>query len=313
MTHAAMAFRREFYRRWGKENCIVSGTSRHAEYSVFRQTLSIKCIAHGKETYFVGRRRVTVSDETFLVLNEGREYASSLIAPTDAYSFSVFFRPGFAQEIAGGSQRSLRAALDDGPSAVTAAIEFDESLKHHDSSISPVLRFIQRHIATGVRDEGWLEEQCQFLLERLVSAHWQRLPAFAAALADARRPQRAEVSRRLMWATDFMHAHLDEELTLEDIAAAARLSRFHFLRVFQRAHGRTPMDFLRDLRMRRALTLLDSTGLGVTEIAEKVGMSRVALWRSLRAKKGAGAREVRRLDEPSCTGFLPRGARQESS
>jgi hypothetical protein len=34
-------------------------------------------------------------------------------------------------------------------------------------------------------------------------------------------------------------------------------------------------------------------------------MSRVALWRSLRAHKGIGARAVRRLDESPCTGFLP--------
>jgi hypothetical protein len=34
-------------------------------------------------------------------------------------------------------------------------------------------------------------------------------------------------------------------------------------------------------------------------------MSRLALWRSLRAQGSAGARVARRLDEPSCRGFLP--------
>ena len=279
--------------------------SRCAEYGLFRQTLSIKCVAHGSETYFVDRRRVTVSDDTFLLLNEGRVYASSLNTPTDAYSFSIFFRPGLAQEIAGGFQHSLTAALEDGPRPITAAIEFDETLQHHNSKITPVLRFIQRQIAAGVRDENWLEEQCQFLLERLITAHRQRDSLLAAQLNDARRPQRAELKRRLCWAIDFMHAHLADEVTLGDIAAAARLSRFHFLRVFQAAQGRTPVAFLRELRTRRALAMLSSTNLGVTEIAAQVGLSRAALWRSLRAQKGAGARAVRRLDEPSCTGFLP--------
>jgi len=306
LTARAVVFRRDFYRRWGRENCIISGMSRHAEYGLFRQTLSIKCVAYGHETYFVDRRRVTVSDDTFLVLNEGRVYGSSLTNTTDTYSFSIFFRPGFGEEVAAGLQRPLEAALDDGPQSMKTTIEFDELLQHHNSKITPVLRFIQRQVAAGVRDENWLEEQCQFLLERLIAAHRQHDSPLAADLKDAPRPQRTELTRRLRWAIDFMHAHLSEDLTLDDIAVAARLSRFHFLRVFQAALGRTPVAFLRELRTRRALAMLGSTSLGVAEIAGQVGMSRVALWRSLRAQKGAGPRAVRRLDEPSCTGFLPR-------
>lgn len=305
LTPRAVAFRRDFYRRWGRENCVVSGMSRHAEYGLFRQMLSIKCVAYGHEVYFVDRRRVTVSDDTFLVLNEGRAYASSLKSPTDTYSFSIFFRPGFGEEMAASMQRPLAAALDDGSQPARATIEFDESLQHHNSTITPVLRFIQRQIAAGVRDENWLEEQCQFLLERLISAQRKQESLLPAELARTQRPQRAELKRRLRWAIDFMHAHLAEEISLEDIAAAARLSRFHFLRVFQAAHGRTPTAFLRELRTRRALAMLRTTSLGVTGIAGQVGMSRVSLWRSLRAQQGAGGRALR-LGESSCAGFLPR-------
>jgi AraC-like DNA-binding protein len=305
VTPRAAVFRRDFYRRWGRENCVVSGMSRHAEYGLFKQTLSIKCASQGSEVYLVDRRRVTVSDDTFLVLNEGRTYASSLNSATDTYSFSIFFRPGSGNEIAAGLERSLGTALEDGSVSVKASIEFDESLQHHDSKITPVLRFIQRQIASGVRDENWLEEQCQFLLERLITAHQQRESRLASELEAARWPQRAELVRRLGFAVDFMHAHLGDHVTLEDLAAAAHLSRFHFLRVFQAAHGRTPVAYLRELRTRRAVAMLRSTRLGVAEIAGKVGMSRLALWRSLRARGSAGPRTLRRLDEPSWRSFLP--------
>jgi len=193
LTARVAAFRRDFYRRWGRENCIVSGMSRHAEYGLFRQTLSIKCAAQGSEVYFVDRRRVTVSDDTFLVLNEGRVYASSLNSATDTYSFSIFFRPGLGDEIAAGLQRPLDSALEDGSLPVKGCIEFDESLQHHNSKITPVLRFIQRQIAAGVRDENWLEEQCQFLLERLITAHHQRESHLASELEAACWTQRAEL------------------------------------------------------------------------------------------------------------------------
>ena len=303
-------FRREFYRRWGRENCIVSGVSRRVEYRHFRQMLSIKCVARGNETYFVDRRRVTVSDDTYLVLNEGQVYGSVLDTPAEAYSFSIFFRPGFEQEIAGALGRLLDRLLDDETESLARPCEFDESLHPHDSGVSPVLRFIHRQVVAGVRDEQWLEEQCQFLLARLIGAQRKWSSTLPADWLHARPAKRAEVMRRLARATDFMHAHAAEEITLNDIAAVAHLSRFHFVRLFQRVHGTTPMAALRELRMRRAVALLESTTLPAGEIAARVGMSRLALWRNLR-QTGAGARELRRSTVSGRTAFLGRLATQK--
>ena len=239
------AYRREFYHHWGRENCIVCFTTHRAEYPLFRQTLSLKCIARGTETYFVDRRRITVSDDTYLLLNEGRVYGSVLDVPSGAYSFSIFFRPGLAPEVAGGLQRSLGQALDDGPPEVSVPVEFEETLRPHDASVSPVIRYLQRSISAGVRDAHWLEEQCQFVLTRLIRAQRARAP-LTVELVTARAGQRAEVLRRLERAADFMHEHLRDEISLQDIAAAAHLSRFHFLRLFRDAHGCTPAAWLRD-------------------------------------------------------------------
>lgn len=284
-------FRREFYRRWGRENCIVSGESRHAEYGLFRQTLSIKCVARGAETYFVDRRRVTVRDDSWLVLNEGRTYGSLLDSHTPVYSFAIFFRPGLANEVAGALRRPLAAMLDDGADE-PAPMEFGETLRSHDTLVSPVLRFIQREIARGMRDEDWLEEQCQFLVERLIRMHVAH-DSLRDRLAGVRPARRAEIARRLGWATDFMHANLSEPIELRSIAAAARLSRFHFLRLFQIVHRTTPANHLRDLRTRRALVLLESTRLSAGEVAARVGLSRVSLWRATRTACGGGVRVAR--------------------
>jgi AraC-like DNA-binding protein len=306
-------FRREFYRRWGRENCVVSGKAQRAEYGLFRQTLSIKCVARGTEHYFLERRRITVSDDTYLVLNEGRIYASLLDAPAEAYSFSIFFRPGLAREVARDLGRTAAQALDDDPAAVCYGIEFAETLRPHDAGITPVLRFIQRHVAAGMRDENWLEEQCQFLVARLLRTRTGARQPCAGPVADARPARRAELARRIELATDFMHAHLGASITLADIAAAARLSRFHFLRLFNAMHGCTPFEHLRALRTRRALALLESTTFDAGEIAAQVGMSRVALWRNLRHASGAGVRRMRREGSAGApAAFLPHESRSSN-
>jgi AraC family transcriptional regulator len=311
LTPRNAQFRREFYRRWGRENCIVSGSARRAEYRQIRQTLSLKCMARGVETYFLDRRRITVSDDTYLVLNEGRVYGSVLQAPSEAYSFSIFFRPGLAQEVAGDLRRSLATMLDDGSQSLAVPMEFDEALRAHDSGVTPVLRFIQRQVVAGVRDEHWLEEQCQFLLARLLAVQHKRQRPFPEEFAAMRPGKRTELLRRMECATDFMHAHLAADISLKDIAAAAHLSRFHFLRLFRLVRGCTPVAALRALRTRRALALLETTSLTTDEIADRVGMSRSALWRNLCDTRLAGARELRRPETPGIpkVSFLGRPVR----
>jgi AraC family transcriptional regulator len=293
------AFRREFYRLWGKENAIVSGAAHRAEYGVYRQTLSIKMVAGGSEHYYVDRRRLTVTDETYLVLNEGREYSSVLQGPADAYSFCLFFRPNMTQDIAGAVATGVERALDAGRELAPRRVEFTENLRPHDSVVTPVMRFIRRHVEQGVEDPEWYEEQFQYLLARLIRAQ-DRSTAGAERIECLRASKRKELLKRLGWATDYAHSNLHQPLTLNDMARAATLSSFHFLRLFRQLHGVTPMTYLRSQRAQRAVALLTTTPLDVSEISELVGMSRMTLWRALQDMHGEGPKKLRqRLQEMS--------------
>src|SRR6266487_6528061 len=68
-----------------------------------------------------------------------------------------------------------------------------------------------------------------------------------------------------------MHTHLEEPLTLEDLASVAYLSPSHFNRVFSRLIGISPGEFLSALRFQAARRLLVTTSLSVTDICFEVG------------------------------------------
>jgi AraC family transcriptional regulator len=70
---------------------------------------------------------------------------------------------------------------------------------------------------------------------------------------------------------DFMHGRLSEDISLEDLAAEAQLSPFHFARMFKHSVGVPPRVYLTRLRMEKACELLEKTDLPVTEIAFEVG------------------------------------------
>ena len=79
------------------------------------------------------------------------------------------------------------------------------------------------------------------------------------------------IDRRVRRAVELMHAQLGRDLPLEEIAAAAHLSPFHFSRLFKKLIGATPHAYLAALRAERARLLLSETDLSVTEVGARVG------------------------------------------
>ena len=67
--------------------------------------------------------------------------------------------------------------------------------------------------------------------------------------------------------------NLEAGVSLDDLAAEAGLSRFHFARAFRRATGLPPHNFLTRCRIERAKELLLHTDLSLAEIALTVGFS----------------------------------------
>jgi AraC-like DNA-binding protein len=64
-----------------------------------------------------------------------------------------------------------------------------------------------------------------------------------------------------------------EPLDLDQLASAAGVSKYHFLRSFAAAYGKTPARYLTERRIERAQDLLRATNLTVTEICLLVGYS----------------------------------------
>lgn len=61
--------------------------------------------------------------------------------------------------------------------------------------------------------------------------------------------------------------------SLEQLAQAAGLSKYYFVRLFQKHMGNTPLEYVNKLRIERAAELLRTTALSVEEIAEAVGFA----------------------------------------
>ena len=78
---------------------------------------------------------------------------------------------------------------------------------------------------------------------------------------------------------DLVEARLGESLTLEELAAVAHLSPFHFARAFARTTGLPPHGFVVARRMDRAGRLLWTTDRPVEDVARAVGYANLSHFR----------------------------------
>lgn len=65
--------------------------------------------------------------------------------------------------------------------------------------------------------------------------------------------------------------HLGDPLTVEDLAAAARMSRRSFVRAFRASTGTTPAAWVRSRRLDESRRLLEESDLSIDQIAEACG------------------------------------------
>jgi len=86
-----------------------------------------------------------------------------------------------------------------------------------------------------------------------------------------------------------------DDLRLSDLAAAAGLDPFSFLRLFKRETGVTPYRFLLQTRLRRAIELLRDTSRPITDIAFDVGFGDLSNFiNAFRREVGVSPRGYRR-------------------
>lgn len=90
-----------------------------------------------------------------------------------------------------------------------------------------------------------------------------------AALMSSRNPV-------LVATVALMNQHIEDPLSMDELANAAGYSRRHLERLFRDAIGKTPGDFYRGLRLDRGRNLLSTTNLTLAEVSIACGFSTVS-------------------------------------
>ena len=171
----------------------------------------------------------------------------------------------------------LRFRLPQGPRAASAGL-------------SPAEAAAARHrLAAVVPPVFHFSPTLEHCMERLIDEHRRPTPESPLAargilhelvawvIRDHRADQLhrnrepAQHSPAISKVIDWLREHLQEDLSVTELADVAGLSPSYFRRCFHREVGSSPRDYVTQLRIEHAKRMLESTNRSITEIAMELG------------------------------------------
>ena len=79
-----------------------------------------------------------------------------------------------------------------------------------------------------------------------------------------------DLTKQIVHSRNYIDKHFSEDINLDKIAAKALVSKFHFIRVFKKYYGRTPNQYLQEVRIEKAKKILRK-GKSIDEACNAVG------------------------------------------
>jgi AraC family transcriptional regulator len=239
--------------------------------------LSVKCLIKSAETYELPHRTVTVDQDSYLIINEGTEYASHIDSNDDVETASVFITSELCSEVLAtmnmSNERLIDADLQDRP------VTFVERLYPRDDKLISILTNIHS-LTNSTASDLQLQQQMYVLTEHLLLLH-ERVNQEIHQLQFSRASTREEIYKRLHICRDYMASNLDRTLALDELATVAGFAPHHLLRMFKEVFDSTPHKYLMQLRLVKARQLVLNTNKQITEICASVGFESVTSFSAL--------------------------------
>jgi AraC family transcriptional regulator len=248
----------------GWPSVILNTTTRTAVRDNIMGPLSIFTNVAGLSTLTVDKRRIDVTPELFFISNSGQSYTLEINGQQPTETLNIHFGERFTEN----ALRSLFATQ-------TQLLENEgapSSFGFHNRIIPKGEQFntIVDSIRLNGKDPLFLDEKLFELLSLLLREQGQ-VRAMAEHLEGLKLSTREEIIKRLLFATDYLYTYYDQNPGLDELAQVSCLSKFHFLRLFKIAFGKTPHKFITELKIRKAKEMLTRTKDDIQQIAHRLG------------------------------------------
>jgi len=242
------------------DSIIASSVSRfYGDLS--RDCYVIKMPISAPEVYYVEDINFYLKTTTFLAANPGQQIIGEIdhTQPVDSLCLNI------CKNTMQGAVESCRGVLAEPKSD----LDLPEIVPHaYPLEFTKLGRFLNRfklplfyrRIPEGFDKDWFFQQICHLLLAEQVQVSFDM-----SKLDNLQTATRQELYRRINFMHQFILSEFRNDLSLDDLAKSAYLSKFHALRLYKKMYGCTPYQHIQRLRMEESLRLLKKHS--ITEVS----------------------------------------------
>jgi AraC-like DNA-binding protein len=144
-------------------------------------------------------------------------------------------------------------------------------------------QILQLHQTKDLMKEILTSQYLLMIMTELIVQHHQKYDLFSM-------PEPIQIIQ------SFIEHHFSENITLDSIAHAASMSKYHLSKLFKKHTGYSPIDYLISIRIAYAKELLHFTNTSINQIAESVGIENISHFINLfKSREGMTPLSYRKL------------------
>ncbi len=276
----------KFLRVLKNNNQISSETVKQAYYPEHVSNFSIKMVFSGNTTYNLGKRQLNLYPDSFLAINLGTTFSSKVDSSIPVSNLSISFAPSFLSDFYKTQHKTHKELLDDPFNMEEISDSFFlETIYPFAGDMKYNIMHLKQQLEQEAPDDLLINEYLHHCLINYHKVYTKEVTDKSEKLNFLNNSTKVEILRRLTFAKEFINSNYNKKLELDDIAQSACLSVNHLLRTFKQAYGKSPHQYLIQVRIDRSKYLLKNTNYTINDIVEIIGFecpsSFIRLFKSL--------------------------------
>jgi AraC family transcriptional regulator len=255
----------------GFPNVIIQTKVRECFRPDIKGPFSFFLNIRGNSFCSVDRQTTRIDEENYFVSNRSQSYTFQVEENSGgAETFNIHFGEFFSESVLNSLVTPADRILDAGTERQLSPISFFNQLHHRDATFNALIRAILTSHKEKGHNKLRFEEQMTSLLSYHLQQH-RRIAETVDNLPPVRKATRVELYKRLSRAMDVLRSGFCGEISLDQLAAEASLSKYHFLRLFRTTYGLSPYQYIQHLRIEKARLLLSGSVISITDLAGLLG------------------------------------------
>lgn len=255
----------------GWPTVLLNTTTTKAIREDIEGPLSIFMNVKGQSIIGVEKQQVLINENAYVLTNDKAHYDLIIQNDFPTEVFNIHFGTQFLKKASYWFYQSQENLLDNPFECNASLPSFSLKATWRSATFNQLVAQLEQIYQNKASSSEAKDIALLALFEHILLKQ-QAQNRLIQGLASTKKSTKEELAKRLHLAVDYIYAFYNQPINLDTLAQISCLSKYHFLRSFKQVFGLAPHQFIKQLRFKQAVFLLENSSATLQEIADAIGL-----------------------------------------